>query len=71
MSCHSGHEFDQPDGAPIAFADQEVFRAERRAMRQIETELLDGHEALTRDGSGPLSGTDLPERDGKGAGAGS
>ena len=49
LSSHAGHEVDQPDGAPIALADQEVFRAERRAMRQIETELLDGHEALTRD----------------------
>ena len=63
---------DQADGAAIARADQEVFRAESRAMRQVEAELLDRHEALTRDCSGPLSGgTDLPLRAGSGAGSGS
>ena len=51
---------DQADRAAIARADQEVFRAESRAMRQVERELLERHEAPTRDCLGPCRAADLP-----------
>ena len=44
-----GPGVDQPDGCEIAVADQKVLRAQRSAMGQIEGELLDGHEARTRE----------------------
>ena len=46
---------DQPDGGAIALADEKVLGAKRRAMGQIERELVERHEALTREGCGSLS----------------
>ena len=51
MPCQPGQEFDQPHGRKIAIADEEILCAERRAMRQIESELGESHEALTRERS--------------------
>ena len=43
-----GPSIDQLDGGEVAVADKKIFRAERRAVRQIEGELRESHEALTR-----------------------
>ena len=61
---------DQPDGRKIAPADQEILRAERRAMRQVERELRERHEALAREPCGRSTAPFL-WRGGSGAGAGS
>ena len=47
---------DQLDRGEVAVADEKVFRAERRAVRQIEGELGKRHEALTRVRWWPTSG---------------
>ena len=42
---------DQPHRGEVAVADEEILGAERGAMRQIEGELGERHEALTRERS--------------------
>ena len=43
-----GPRIDQLDRRKIAVADEKILGAKRRAMRQIERELSDRHEALAR-----------------------
>ena len=62
---------DQPDRREIALADEEILRAKRRAMRQIERELRERHEALTRERCGWSRLAAFLWRGGSGAGAGS
>ena len=47
-----GPGVDQPDRREIAVADEKILRAKRRAMRQVERELSDRHEALIRERCG-------------------
>ena len=67
----AGSSVDQPDGGEVAPADQEILRAMSGAMRQIEGELTEGHEALTRERCPVLIGSRPLLRDGSGAGSGS
>ena len=39
---------NQPDGGESAIADKEIFGAERGAVGQVEGELCERHETLTR-----------------------
>ena len=66
-----GPGVDQPDCGEIAVADEEILRAQRRTMRQVERELSDRHEALTRERCGRSSPAAGLCRGGSGAGAGS
>ena len=66
-----GPGVDQLDRCAIAIADEEVLGVERRAMRQIERELGDRHEALTRERCGSSSLGAFLWRGGSGTGAGS
>ena len=66
-----GPGIDQPDRREIAIADEEILRAKRRAMRQVERELSDRHEALIRERCGCSVPGACRWRGGSGLGAGS
>ena len=62
---------DQLDRGAIAIAYEEVFGAKRRAMREIERELVERHEALAWEGCGSSRLAVFRWRGGSGWGAGS
>ncbi len=66
-----GPGVDQPDRREIAVADEEILGAKRRAMGQVESELGERHEVLTRERCGWSSPAAFLWRGGSGAGAGS
>ena len=66
-----GPGVDQPDRREIAIADEEILRAKRRAMGQVERELSDRHEALIRERCGCSRPGACRWRGGSGLGAGS